>query len=102
MRKLENNELITEYHDDLDEDISFEETKTAITSAFNFIKDNMASEDLPTIRWKYFGTFVVYNGRANSILDRTKRHFDKGSITEKLYNQRTGMLNEFLNKRNEN
>lgn len=101
MRKLSNSYLIETYlEEEVDRDISLEELRNILNSSFSYIKEQMSQEHLPTIRWKYFGTFVVYDARAEYIRDRTAEQLAKGTITEKLYKQRTEMLTNFLNKEN--
>lgn len=103
--KLDNQILIEQYYEKIKEnypDLSFDELKKIVSAPFSFLKQEMASPELPTIRLKYFGTFVVYEGRAKYILERTEESFRKGNITEKLYNERKKTIQALLQKRNEN
>lgn len=102
MRKLDNQILIERYYEEVKADypnLGFDELKKIVSSPFQFLKDEMASEELPTIRLKYFGTFAVYNKRAEHILKRVEAMYERGTITTKLYEQRKKMINDFLEKR---
>jgi nucleoid DNA-binding protein len=99
MRKLQNQDLIDRYVKELGSTISPEEIKKIVSSPFEFTKDQMESGFFPTIRLKYFGTFMVHTKRAITILNRTEAQFKKGTITEKLYEKRKKNLEAFIKTR---
>lgn len=102
MRKLDNQILIEEYYKQVEREfpeIDLAEVKRIVSAPYSFLKEQMAADELPTIRFKYFGTFLVYEERARYILERTERSMLKGTITKELYEHRKTMINEFLDKR---
>ena len=100
--KLDNQILIEEYYQEIKKeypDISFDELKKIVSGPFALLKQEMASSELPTVRLKYFGTFVVYTGRANYMLGRTEKSYLKGNITQKLYDERIQTITSLLERR---
>jgi hypothetical protein len=100
--KLDNQILIEKYYNKVQQkypDLSFDELKKIVSTPFEFLKQEMQSPELPTIRLKYLGVFVVYNGRAEYILRRTKESYQKGNITKKLHDERVETIERLLKKR---
>ena len=98
--KLENQELLKEFYDrnkDKYPDLSFEQMKECCTSQYVYAKKEIESGDLPVIRLKYFGTFMVYPKRADSILRRMNEQFKLLKINAKFYFEKKAMLEKFLN-----
>ena len=56
----------------------------------------MENGELVTIRFKYFGTFRVYKGRAENLLRRLKIQFDFQKIEPSEYFRIKIMLEKFL------
>lgn len=101
MRLLTNDELIKEFYrkvQDEDSELSFEQVKAVVSNEFKYLKKEIASGELPTIRLKYFGTFLVYDARVIELKERMEEQFRKGNITVKLYDQRKKMIDDFLEK----
>lgn len=77
-------------------DISFEEFKKICYNPFNYVKQEMASGELPVIRLKYFGTFLVYPKRALSMLNNMKQRFKFGKIGKNEFFKKKEMIETFL------
>ena len=99
MKLLSNKFLNDEFYDThmSDSPITREQMKDVVYHKFENVKKEMASGTLNSIRLKYFGIFVVYIGRAKAILNRTEKHFNKGTITKQLYDKRVSMIKTYLN-----
>lgn len=97
--KLHNEELIEEFYNKKKEEypnLSLEQMKDICFGPWKFLKDEMESGELPTVRLKYFGTFQVYKGRAEFMLRNLKERFEANKITEKQYFKLKKMLEKFL------
>ena len=58
----------------------------------------MESGELPEIRFKYFGTFQVYQGRAKNMLENLKERFRFNKVDKKDYFRIKDILENFLNR----
>lgn len=97
--KLENQELLKEFYDRVKDkypDLTQKQIKECCTTQYSFVRKEMESGELPAIRLKYFGTFLVYPKRAAAILNRLKRQFDEHKITPKHYFDKKAMIDKFL------
>lgn len=97
--KLDNQQLMEEFHSTVKNEfpnIDFEQLKDICFGPWRFLKDEMESGNLPTVRLKYFGTFQVYPGRCNNMLYHLKNKFEKGLITEEFYNKYKTMIENRL------
>lgn len=104
MRKLQNQFLNDDFFREEIEpefDIDIEEVRKIVAAPFAYTKDQMEKDHLPTIRLKYFGTFMVHTSRAEAILDRTEQQFAKGTITPPTYEKRKELLQAFISSRKE-
>lgn len=102
--KLDNAELIKEFTEEQKEkfpDVDAEQFKEICFGPWRYLSNEMESGELNEIRFKYFGTFKVYIGRAKQMLTFTKRRFEKGLLTLKEYQHFTEMINKFLKRENE-
>lgn len=97
--KLENDKLIAEFHKlnkDKYPDIDLEQAKEICNGPWKFIKQEMESGELPTIRLKYFGTFQVYQGRAKNMLDKLKERFRYNKVERSEFYRIKEMLEKFI------
>lgn len=86
--RLDNQELMEEFYSTVKDefpDVDFEQLKDICFGPWRFVKQEMESGELPSIRLKYFGTFQVYPGRCNNMLYHLQNRFNKGLITEEFY-----------------
>lgn len=70
--------------------------KIICTSPWEFLKQEIKSGALNTIRFKYFGVFQVYPGRAKAQLKKLDRLLEEGQMTEKRHKEVKVMLNRYL------
>lgn len=97
--KIDSSILIKQYYEEVAEqypELSFEEFKEICKQPFQFLKDEMEKGELPTIRLKYLGTFLVYPKRAEhlrkKVIDRDKYN----KIGKKEFSRIKTMLDKFL------
>lgn len=103
--KYYTSDLIYEYHKKVKEkypDLSEEELRLAVTTPFNMIRQDMEDLNLSTCRLKYFGTFVVYPGKAKKGLEMLERALEKGSVTEEEYKKIKDKLEEYVKNESHN
>lgn len=101
--RLTSQELVQEFYEknkDKFPDLTYEQVRDCATTQFLYLKENMKSGNLLTIRLKYFGTFVVYPKKAASILDRITKQFKELRLDAKTYFEKKQMLENFLKKNN--
>ncbi len=99
--KKTSEELVIEFHKlnkDKFPDISVEQAKDISYGPWRFLKQQMESGDLTEVRFKYFGTFQVYPGRAKNMLNSLKERFRFNKIAKPEYFRIKDMLEKFINK----
>lgn len=95
--KLLNDDLINEFYKTIgNSDITLEQAKDICYGPWRFLKEEMESGELSEVRFKYFGTFQVYPGRAKNMLVKLKERVN--SISTQEYLRIENILNNFLNK----
>lgn len=102
--KLENREIIEEYFIKIADQypsLTLEECKEICNAPWRFLKKEIESGELPEVRFKYFGTFQVYKGRAEMMLYNLKQRFKFHKIEPKQYFKLKEMLDKFLKRQNE-
>lgn len=104
MKKLGNEELMTEFHERMSSkfpDISLKQGKEICNGPWRFLAEEMKSGELEEVRLKYFGTFQVYIGRAKHMFTGLKERFRFNKINKNDYFRIKDMLEKFI-KKNEN
>ena len=99
--KLDNQQLMSEFYDKIQEGIpgvSFEQLKDICFGPWRFVKDEMESGNLTTIRLKYFGTFQVYQGRAENMLYNLDKRLETKKITTEYHEKYSVMIKTYLNQ----
>jgi hypothetical protein len=102
--KLSNNELLNEYFIETAykyPNLTLEQIRDICYGPWKFLKQEMESGELPEIRFKYFGSFQVYRGRAELMLYNLKQRFKSNNIDHKQYFKLKEMIEKYL-KRTEN
>lgn len=97
--KLTNDDLIKEFFKKMQDkypNISIEQAKDICYGPWRFLKSEMESGELSEVRFKYFGTFQVYKGRAKNLLIKLEKQFEENKISEKEYLRIKPMLENFL------
>lgn len=97
--KVESDVLIKEFKETIKEEfpeVSTETLKEIVFGPWRFLRDEMESGDLPEVRFKYFGKFVVYKGRAKFMLYKNKERLKKGLITQDQFSRYQEMIKNYL------
>ena len=98
-------QIIEAYYESVKQDfpkVTKSQFEVACWAAHNFIADMMEDDNLPTIEVVYFGTFAVYDGKLENILDKLKRDKNAGRITEMEFMVKWGEYINLLTKLKEN
>lgn len=93
--------LMKEYYErekDNYPNITFKQFKEICYAPWKYVRQEMASGDLPEIRLKYIGVFRVHIGRAKFMRDHNVKKYNEGSIPEDKYKGYQSMLNKFLKR----
>lgn len=101
MVKLESRDLIEEYYNSIKDQypgLTLEQCKEIVSTPFKMVKESMETEELPTIRLKYLGTFVVYPGRALGALKLLTNRFKLHKIDRAEYFRIKAMVDNFLKR----
>ena len=99
--KLEHDKLVIEFHKKMVEqypDITLEQAKEICIGPWKFLKQEMENGELNEIRFKYFGTFQVYHGRAINMLINLKERFRFNKIKREDFYRIKEMLEKFIKK----
>lgn len=99
--KLENEQLIKEFHNKMSEkypNIILEQAKDIAFTPWKFLKQEIENGELPEVRFKYFGTFQVYHGRAVNMLENLKERFRYNKINRDMFYKTKDMLEKFIKK----
>ena len=102
MRK-DNQQMIDEYYNSIKDKfpgLTREECAKCCMTPFEYAKQEMESGDLPTIRFKYFGTLVVYHKRAIGLFEELKKQFHELKVDSKVYFSKKVMFEKFIEKQN--
>ncbi len=105
MKPQTNDQLIVEFHKKMlgeHPDITLEQAKDICYGPWRFLKTEMENGNLEEVRFKYFGTFQVYPGRAKNMLINLKARFRFNKIARVEYYRIKDMLDKFMKKNEEN
>lgn len=94
-------DLLEEFYNENKErypELSPEQFKDICYGPWRFLKREMESGELPTIRFKYFGVFQVYKGTAKAMLPTIDHRVKIGSISKEKHKQLKTMIIKYLNK----
>ena len=99
--KLDAEILLKQYYEKVKDNypsVSYEEFKKICYSPFEFVKQEISSGELPVIRLKYFGTFLVYPKRAEGLLKKLENMYQYNKISEEKYLKYKKMIINYLNE----
>jgi hypothetical protein len=99
--KLTSEELVEEFYNlnkDKFPDITLEQAKDICYGPWRFLKKEMESGELSEVRFKYFGSFQVYPGRAKNMLENIKERFKFNKINKEEFFRIKTMLEKFINE----
>ena len=103
--KIESQDLMIEFYQNnknLYSNLNFEQVKDCCGTQYLYAKKEIESGRLPTVRLKYFGTFLVYPKRAEAILRRLTIQFKELKLDAKSYFEKKTLIENFLNNETEN
>lgn len=80
-------------------DLNLEQFKEIVFNPWVFLRKEMESGELETVRFKYFGTFQVYEGRAKRMLVNLEQRLKFNKIDTKQYFKLKDMIQKFLKKK---
>ena len=103
--KLSNVDLLEELHKRIKEDypdLTIDQLKEICHTPWLQLKKEMESGELSEVRFKYFGTFKVYPGRARLLLKSMKEKFKNQLIQPREYFKYKSLLEKFLKKEQPN
>lgn len=103
--KLESDKLVIEFHTKMSSrfpGISVDQAKDICYGPWRFLKQEMESGELSEVRFKYFGTFQVYPGRAINLLNNLKERFRFNKVSKDEFFRIKNMLEKFINNERKN
>jgi len=98
---LSNQELVEKFYEankHLYPHMNLEEMKLCCNTPFLFVRKEMESGELNTVRLKYFGTFLTYPKRVEHILIRMEEQFKNLTLSAKTYFNKKAMIDKYLRK----
>lgn len=103
--KLESDKLVIEFHTKMLSrfpGITQEQAKDICYGPWKFLKEEMENGELSEVRFKYFGTFQVYPGRAVNLLNNLKERFRFNKVSKDEFFKIKTMLEKFINNERKN
>ena len=97
--RLSHQELIEEYFQQIREtypSLSLEDVKEICQAPFKEVREGMESGAFPTIRLKFFGTFLAYPKRVAAILKHYDNQFKEMRISPTVYFKKKQLLETYL------
>ena len=94
-------QVIDEYYNKIKGEnphLTREQVAACCVSPFIYLRENIESGELPTIRLKHLGAFLVYPKRATSLLEKLKIQFKEFKVEAKYFFERKAMLEKFIDK----
>lgn len=90
----ESDDLISEYYEQVKDkyNISLDHFKIVCKVPFLFFQKMMAHPDLPIIKIKYFGRFLIFPSTAKGIIKAQTEKFNRGEISEQEFIDTTQSL----------
>jgi hypothetical protein len=98
---ISNQELVEEFYElnkHLYPGISLEDMKLCCNTPFLFVRREMESGELKTIRLKFFGTFLTYPNRIKFVLIRMEEQFKSLTLSAKTYFEKKAIIDKYLKK----
>ena len=103
--KIDNQILIQEFYERMQKKyphMTFDEVKLICVTPFTYVRQEMESGNLRTIRLKYLGTFLVYPKRVSGVLAAMTQQFKDLKIDAKLYFKKKAIMEKYLEHVEEN
>ena len=99
--RLESDKLVIEFYNKMSSEfpgITQDQAKDICYGPWKFLKQEMESGELFEVRFKYFGTFQVYPGRAVNLLNNLKERFRFNKVGKEEFFRIKTMLEKFINE----
>lgn len=99
--KLNHPELIQEYFESIQDQypgLTLQQCNEICSAPFVEVRKGIESGELPTIRLKFFGTFIAYPKRVKGILKNLENLFKNHRVSPGVYFKKKEQLERFLNK----
>jgi hypothetical protein len=99
--RLQHADLVEEYYESIKDkypNLTLKQCNEIVSASFIEARKGIESGEFPTIRLKYFGTFVAYPKRVASILKGYEVMFKEHRITPFNFFKKKEMLEKYLNK----
>jgi hypothetical protein len=99
---LKNDELLHEFYSREGHnypELNLDQVKEGAFHPWVYLRKEMESGQLRTMRLKYFGTFQVYEGRAKRMLINLKERFKFNKIEPKQYEHLKTMIETFVKRK---
>jgi hypothetical protein len=99
--KILHPELVKEYYESIKDShpgLTLEQCNEICSAPFIETRKGIESGEFPTVRLKFFGTFVAYPKRVKGILAQYEKMFKEHRITPQNYFKKKEQLEKFLNK----
>ena len=93
--------LVIRFYEEMQEecaDLTLEQVKEVCYGPWQYLKSQMENGELLTVRFKYFGTFTVYKGRAEALLKKLEKRFKEHGIEPDEYFRIKKMIETYLQK----
>lgn len=97
--KLEHQDLIKEFYDSIHSHfpgLTQQELNHICCAPFKHLKKMMEGDKVDTMRFKYFGSFVVFPRKAKSELSYLDGRLERKIITQEQYDRLKLMLTNFI------
>lgn len=103
--RLLHTDLIEEFHEEIRKEypeLTLEECNKICSAPFKEVKKGIESGEFPTIRLKFFGTFLSTGKRIQGMLDNYEKMFREHKIAPSVFFKKKEMLEKALTKRKSN
>lgn len=95
--RLDSRDLVEESYNQGDyKDLTLSEYREVVTHPWKYLKEEMRSDDLNSIRMKYFGVFKVHLGRAKGVLHTIKKNLEEEKMNEDKGNKLVNRLEKYI------
>jgi len=99
---LKPNDLIEEFYKTLEgtkhEHIDLAQCREICTAPWKFLRHMMRSDEIPPVRFMYFGLFEVRKNRAKHSLKTLEKRWVEGRVSPEDYDKYKSLLTNYLNE----
>jgi len=98
---LKQTDLIAEFYETqkvLFPDLTLKQCTDICNAPWKYLKKMIRSDEIPTVRFMYFGKFEVPRYKAQAILNKLEERNEKGLVTLPEYTEYKQLLTNFLDE----